>query len=297
MSHVFISYSRRDTQYAKSLANKLRELDFQVWMDDRIKSSDDWWQQIHKALVECVAFIVIMTPAAEQSEWVQREVTLAANLNKVAFPILLKGDPDISKSPSWSIYVRTQFTMVQENQLPYPGFYEMLRSVVAANSPKIRFDGYYHWSESTYPGKFASVRHECRIEFKPDNTLTEFEKRIVFDSRSRFAKFLPSDFEYKQPYGFTSGVDAFKKTEWHYISEHEDLFLGEYGIKGGIITIHSTEDKRGNAIATKYRGYIDGDNLKLEVDPDREIPWHLINRRLYEFKPFYDQENEEKKVD
>jgi hypothetical protein len=36
MSHVFISYSRKDQLYARMLAEVLRQQGFDVWIDDRI---------------------------------------------------------------------------------------------------------------------------------------------------------------------------------------------------------------------------------------------------------------------
>lgn len=124
MSHVFISYSRRDQFYARSLAQKLTAEGFNVWIDDRIDHGEDWWLTIVRALKSCDAFIVIMSPEADASRWVQREVTIADSLQKPAFPLLLAGD--LLQSQNWTIYIRTQYTDVRDGQLPEADFYERL---------------------------------------------------------------------------------------------------------------------------------------------------------------------------
>ncbi len=227
MSHVFISYSRRDREYAFRLASRLRELDFNVWMDDRIKASTDWWQQIHKALTECAAYIVIMSPGSEKSDWVQREITIAENLKKWAFPILLEGDPDIAKSPTWSIFVRTQYTVIQHNELPKPSFFENLRLVVADNSSKLRFDGYYRCESYSQQG-FTNFHHTYGIVFQPDHTLLEYSRT-------------------------SAGMDL------HYThvlrTKHPDE--GIYRIQGDIITIEIITPSLSYKSGMKYHGYIE----------------------------------------
>ncbi|MBL8164226.1 MAG: toll/interleukin-1 receptor domain-containing protein [Anaerolineae bacterium] len=262
MSHVFISYSRENSKYAHDLASKLRELDFHVWIDDRIKSGDNWWEAIYRAIVECSAFIIIMTPESEKSKWVQREVTLAASLNKLAFPILLDGDPELSKSPLWSIYINTQHTSAKNGELPRPSFYEQLRAVVSVNTQKIRFDGYYECITHKSEG-FNTFHLRWAIVFMPDHTLTEFSLTTV-------------------------GMDI--RTQHVLDDKHPDK--GEYRVSGDIITIRITDPSIRYYQDATYHGYIEGDSLKLEIDVPRarvsgyEVPWHLKERRLYVFKPF-----------
>jgi hypothetical protein len=129
MSHVFISYSKRNNQYAYRLALRLRSLGFDVWIDKaQLRSSDKWWKSIVVAVKECAAFIVIMTPEAQESEWVQREVFLAINWQKPIFPILLEGE-------NWDILITIHYEDVrniegksthQSDNLPTPKFYNQL---------------------------------------------------------------------------------------------------------------------------------------------------------------------------
>lgn len=110
MAHIFISYSTQNSKYAYKLADHLRNAGFDVWVDNaRLRSSDDWWESIVRALRECSAFIVVMTPESRKSKWVQREVTLADNWHKPIFPVLLAGD-------NWELFVRTQYEDVRSEE-------------------------------------------------------------------------------------------------------------------------------------------------------------------------------------
>ncbi|MDX1993483.1 MAG: SUMF1/EgtB/PvdO family nonheme iron enzyme [bacterium] len=124
MSHVFISYSKLNWDYARSLADRLLAEGFDVWIDDRIDYGEDWWRMIVRAIRTCAAFTVVMTPEADGSRWVQREVTLADELGKPAYPLLLKGD--ILDSENWTMFVRTQYVDVRDGHLPPTDFYNRL---------------------------------------------------------------------------------------------------------------------------------------------------------------------------
>ncbi len=119
MSHVFISYSHDDQPYARALADDLLRRGFDVWIDDRIDFGDRWFRVIVEAIRACAAFLVIMTPEAEQSEWVEREILLAQREKKPLFPVLLRGQ-------EFPLLITIQYADVTDGCLPPPGFYDRL---------------------------------------------------------------------------------------------------------------------------------------------------------------------------
>ncbi len=129
MAHVFISYSKKDRDYARKLADYLITSGFDVWIDDRIDYGDDWWQTVVRAIRECGAFITIMTPDSEQSRWVQRELTIADSEHKPMFPLWLAGG-DPLKSDLWAIFARIQYADVQDGELPPSNFMRRLAEAV-----------------------------------------------------------------------------------------------------------------------------------------------------------------------
>jgi hypothetical protein len=141
MGHVFISYSKQDRGYARALVERLLAEGFDVWIDDRINSGDDWWRVILQAIRTCDAFIVLMSPDSDESRWVQREITIADELGKAAFPLLLAGGDNLLDSQNWSIYVRTQYSDVRGGSLPDADFFVRLeRSAVRKDTPGVEVE-------------------------------------------------------------------------------------------------------------------------------------------------------------
>jgi formylglycine-generating enzyme required for sulfatase activity len=132
MSHVFISYSRKNSDYARKLADRLLTLGFDVWIDDRIDYGEDWWRAIVRAIKACSAFVVLMSPDSGESRWVQREVTLADELRKPMFPLLLEGD--LISSDYWAIFVRAQYADVRKGNPPPNEFFRSIAQLTPRKS-------------------------------------------------------------------------------------------------------------------------------------------------------------------
>lgn len=133
MSYVFISYSKANMEYARALSSRLQEEGFDVWIDQRLRTSDNWWETIVLALKECTAFVVIMTPESRESKWVRRETMLADQWDKPLFPILLAGE-------NWEIFVATQYHDVRTSDSKPPDYGGKLPSAdfFATLSQKVR---------------------------------------------------------------------------------------------------------------------------------------------------------------
>ena len=127
MSHIFVSYSHKDTGYAHALADNLQSMGFNVWIDGRLDYGSQWPHEIQAQLDSCDAFIVIMTPRAFASEWVQSELQRAKRKLKPIFPMLLEGDEP------WLSVESTQFYDVRGEKLPDAKFYSAIRRVVSVS--------------------------------------------------------------------------------------------------------------------------------------------------------------------
>ncbi len=130
MSHIFISYSKKDIAFARHLRDLLQDEGFAVWMDEtKLVPSQKWWPTIEQNILTCSAFIVIMSPNSKQSDWVEREILVAESLDvqKPIFPVLLAGR-------SWSRLGNIQHADMQdgENAVLPAALFEGLRSCVAA---------------------------------------------------------------------------------------------------------------------------------------------------------------------
>jgi hypothetical protein len=94
MSHIFISYSKQNIDFVRYLRALLENEGFAVWVDEeRLAPSAKWWKAIEQNVEACGVFIVVMSPDAAESDWVEREILLAEKLKRPIYPILLAGAP------------------------------------------------------------------------------------------------------------------------------------------------------------------------------------------------------------
>ncbi|MGB7341283.1 MAG: toll/interleukin-1 receptor domain-containing protein [Phototrophicaceae bacterium] len=91
MSHIFISYSRKDREHSEKLELLLQERNFEVWRDDQIPVGSGWENEILQNIKNCEILVVLMSVHSVYSQWVMKEIEHAQKLNKHIIPILLSG--------------------------------------------------------------------------------------------------------------------------------------------------------------------------------------------------------------
>ncbi len=93
MAHIFISYSKQDIEFTRYLKTLLEAEGYAVWVDEaRLTPSARWWKSIEQNIVTCSVFVVVMSPNAYESDWVEREILLAEKEKRPIIPLLLAGD-------------------------------------------------------------------------------------------------------------------------------------------------------------------------------------------------------------
>jgi hypothetical protein len=85
---VFISYDYVDEVYVRRLTRHLRAGGVEVWSGNH----DNYDERAHAAQ-SCAAFVPVMTPESERSDWVQNEITRAQESHRAILPLLLAGRP------------------------------------------------------------------------------------------------------------------------------------------------------------------------------------------------------------
>lgn len=87
---TFFSYSRSDSAFVLKLANDLRNGGTEFWLDQLdIKAGSHWDAAIEAALNSAKNLIVVLSPAAVESNNVMDEVSFAFENGKTVIPILL----------------------------------------------------------------------------------------------------------------------------------------------------------------------------------------------------------------
>jgi hypothetical protein len=74
---VFVSHSREDDDFTLRLVNDLRRAGADTWVDTAEISHDDFVKSINEGLAGCKWLLLVMTPSALKSPWVEREVNAA----------------------------------------------------------------------------------------------------------------------------------------------------------------------------------------------------------------------------
>lgn len=88
---TFISYSRKDKEFALKFARELKSAGYLVWLDQLdIPTGARWDDAVERALRECEIFLIILTTASISSENVKDEIGYAIDHGKRIVPVLLE---------------------------------------------------------------------------------------------------------------------------------------------------------------------------------------------------------------
>ncbi len=90
VGHVFVSHSSDNRELASELAAYLEKGGARVWIAPRdVRPGKDYSEQLQGAIEECIAFVVLVTDAANTSPYVRAETEMAFSTNKPIFPVRL----------------------------------------------------------------------------------------------------------------------------------------------------------------------------------------------------------------
>jgi hypothetical protein len=100
---VFISYARADGEpFATQLRKRLEAEQIPLWQDRvRLEGGKDWWLQITEALDVVEFLVLVMTPAAMNSETVRKEWRYARQQGVCVYPVKGVPDLDFASLPHW----------------------------------------------------------------------------------------------------------------------------------------------------------------------------------------------------
>jgi hypothetical protein len=91
MSHVFLSYSRRNSEAAFRIYDHLQSMGIPVWIDQRsIRPGASYAEEIFLAINSASAVVLLLTASSNESREIHREIQLAANANVPVIPLRLE---------------------------------------------------------------------------------------------------------------------------------------------------------------------------------------------------------------
>lgn len=104
MSHIFISYSRKNLDCARKIARQFEAKGFKVWIDlDSIEGGTDWRGSIQSAIPQAAAMLLLWSDDSKKSLYVKKEVELALNESFIRpdFRIIPALMSDLTAVPLW----------------------------------------------------------------------------------------------------------------------------------------------------------------------------------------------------
>lgn len=91
MRDAFISYSSTDSAEAYAVRNYLQRSGCTCWMaPDDISAGSDYADAIPKAIADCRTFVLILSPDAQNSNWVRKELGKALDKGKTVIPFMIR---------------------------------------------------------------------------------------------------------------------------------------------------------------------------------------------------------------
>ena len=123
--HIFISYSKKDSDFALKLADDLIAAGFKIWIDRSIEAGEQWRDTINKNLQAASDVIVVLSPNAIASRWVQHEGSMAYAWGKKIYSMMMTKVPD-SDLPIWM----EEFQYIDFVNTPYEVSLERLKKTL-----------------------------------------------------------------------------------------------------------------------------------------------------------------------
>lgn len=163
---VYLSYSRRDTDLMRLVRETLRATGLMVWTDEGLEpGTPNWRAAIEEAIRQSKALVVLLSPTANASHWVDNEVAYAQQCGIRVFPILVSGTP-ADAVPINLVRVQwldgrqdLQGVLVSEMQ---PVLLRHIGQTIARPKPDVKFDwivipgGAFMMGSNPYQDKLAA---------------------------------------------------------------------------------------------------------------------------------------------
>lgn len=213
-NETFICYSRRDIDFVNKLENGLRNAGIDPWIDrEDIPVASRWRQEIAVAIQFCHNLLYVISPNSVKSEYCDKELDRALELNKRIIPIVCQLSPDIRAAVS------------ELNWIFFDDFEQGLKSLLDLLDSPLgvsfgdRLDCQIRISDKYGNRTFPLYRNQYRIGRNPQGSYAEsglfflgdgmvskthatllrrdgrwciLDGLVVFNERSRPIKFTPS---------------------------------------------------------------------------------------------------------
>jgi hypothetical protein len=102
---LFVSYSSKDEVLVKDLTAAFMQARMEVWLDQKLRGGDPWWQDILRQIRECDVFIFALSENSLASKPCRAELAYARALDVPILPVLIGPVPNLRATPVADIQV------------------------------------------------------------------------------------------------------------------------------------------------------------------------------------------------
>ena len=90
-TRIFVSHSSKDNDWARPFAAALTAIGYDVWYDETgLQGGAAWIASIQHEVEMRDIFVLVLTPEAWESKWVQDDLQLAIATRRRIIPVLLR---------------------------------------------------------------------------------------------------------------------------------------------------------------------------------------------------------------
>jgi photosystem II stability/assembly factor-like uncharacterized protein len=91
VASLFISYSRRDIEFARRITQAFKNQKLDFWIDwEGIPPTVDWWKEIQKGIEEADIFLFLLSPDSAKSNICRKEIGHAIANGKRLIPVVIR---------------------------------------------------------------------------------------------------------------------------------------------------------------------------------------------------------------
>jgi hypothetical protein len=154
---VFISYVQEDGAVAYEIAAGLESQGYSSWYYERdCPAGADYFEETHKAISDCEAMVIVISPRSLPSDQITREIVRAVESSKATFPLLLEVTHDdyAHRRPGW----HQAMAAANATRIPPERVATVVRSLVAGLGAKgIQAHANGRWATAEPPKQTTTV--------------------------------------------------------------------------------------------------------------------------------------------
>ena len=106
MHRIFISYARDMLPVAKSIADDLALLDWEVWFDQELSGGQSWWDAILEQIRGADVALAVVSPESLDSQACKLELQYAQAVHRHVLPVMVSDEVDVTLLPSYLAQVQ-----------------------------------------------------------------------------------------------------------------------------------------------------------------------------------------------